>query len=72
MGKTVIIKLKTELVSGTMRVYPDCDTSKMLVKLLRKNCLSLRELQVLSDVFEMEYNGLEHTGLDSLGAKYIV
>jgi len=62
--------LKSELVSGTPRIYPNCAVSKAIVSAMGKNCLNIREISDLADVFEIEYTGLRSVGLDSLGVKF--
>lgn len=65
------LKLRTELVSGTTRIYPECDASRSMCSAFARKCLNLRELRDLTEVFDVEYSGRRLPELEELGAKFI-
>lgn len=66
-----MLKLRTDTTSGTVRIYPDDDISKVMVSLKGpgKACFNMKEMEKLISVFEFTYHGDKHYGLDSLGVK---
>lgn len=72
MKKIATLKLEVHSPTGGKNyIYPDCGISRCLVNLLKKSCLSPRELLELDEIFDIEYKGKRHEALEELKAKYI-